>query len=43
VLRSRIEALGVQVHTSCNTVKITDGASAYHRMVLPTAAGWKPT
>jgi len=34
VLRSRIEALGVQVHTSCETVKITDGASAYHRMVF---------
>jgi nitrite reductase (NADH) large subunit len=28
VLRSKIEALGVQVHTSCETVKITDGASA---------------
>ena len=34
VLRSQIEALGVQVHTGCNTVQITDGASAYHRMVF---------
>ncbi|URI06938.1 nitrite reductase large subunit NirB [Aquincola tertiaricarbonis] len=33
VLRSKIEALGVQVHTSRNTVEITDGASARHRMV----------
>ncbi|WP_422846432.1 nitrite reductase large subunit NirB [Acidovorax sp. M2(2025)] len=34
VLRSRIEALGVQVHTSRNTQEITDGARARHRMVF---------
>jgi len=34
VLRSKIEALGVQVHTSRNTVEITDGAMARHRMVF---------
>lgn len=34
VLRSKIEELGVQVHTSRNTVEITDGASAHHRMVF---------
>ena len=34
VLRSKIEALGVQVHTSRNTVEITDGARARHRMVF---------
>ncbi len=33
-LRSRIEALGVHVHTDRNTVEITDGASARHRMVF---------
>ena len=34
VLRSKIEALGVQVHTRRNTVEITDGARARHRMVF---------
>ena len=34
VLRAKIEALGVQVHTGRNTVDITDGASARHRMVF---------
>ncbi|WP_017758766.1 nitrite reductase large subunit NirB [Pseudacidovorax intermedius] len=34
ILRSKIEALGVQVHTSRNTVEITDGATARHRMVF---------
>ncbi|GAA6118272.1 nitrite reductase large subunit NirB [Acidovorax sp. FG27] len=34
VLRSKIEALGVQVHTSRNTVEITHGATARHRMVF---------
>ncbi|HET7775567.1 MAG TPA: nitrite reductase large subunit NirB, partial [Azospira sp.] len=34
ILRSKIEALGVQVHTERNTVKITDGATARHRMVF---------
>ncbi len=34
VLRARIEALGVQSHTSRNTVEITDGATARHRMVF---------
>ncbi len=34
VLRGKIEALGVQVHTGRNTVEITDGARARHRMVF---------
>jgi nitrite reductase (NADH) large subunit len=34
VLRHKIEALGVQVHLSRNTVEITDGATARHRMVF---------
>ncbi|WP_225782063.1 nitrite reductase large subunit NirB [Xenophilus sp. Marseille-Q4582] len=34
MLRSKIEALGVQVHTHRNTVEITDGATARHRMVF---------
>ncbi|WP_295552212.1 nitrite reductase large subunit NirB [uncultured Pseudacidovorax sp.] len=34
VLRSKIEALGVQVHTGRNTVEITDGATARHRMIF---------
>ncbi|MEG2877984.1 MAG: nitrite reductase large subunit NirB, partial [Comamonas sp.] len=34
VLRTKIEALGVQVHTSRNTVEITAGATARHRMVF---------
>ena len=34
VLRTRIEALGVQVHTGRNTVEIVDGATARHRMVF---------
>ncbi|MDA7419135.1 nitrite reductase large subunit NirB [Xenophilus arseniciresistens] len=34
VLRHKIEALGVQVHTSRNTVEIVDGATARHRMVF---------
>ncbi|NDY90400.1 nitrite reductase large subunit NirB [Ideonella livida] len=34
VLRSKIEALGVQVHTSKSTTKIVDGATARHRMVF---------
>ncbi len=34
VLRQRIEALGVQVHTGHNTLQITDGATARHRMVF---------
>lgn len=33
-LRSGIEALGVHVHTGRNTVDITDGATARHRMVF---------
>lgn len=33
-LRASIEALGVQVHTGRNTVEITDGATARHRMVF---------
>jgi len=34
VLRSKIESLGVQVHTGRNTVEITDGREARHRMVF---------
>lgn len=34
VLRTRIEALGVHVHTGRNTLEITDGATARHRMVF---------
>ncbi|MEK8047517.1 nitrite reductase large subunit NirB [Ideonella margarita] len=34
ILREKIEALGVQVHTGKNTVEITDGATARHRMVF---------
>jgi nitrite reductase (NADH) large subunit len=34
VLRAKIEALGVHVHTGRNTVEITDGATARHRMVF---------
>ena len=34
VLRSRIEDLGVQVHTERNTVEIIDGRQARHRMVF---------
>ena len=34
VLREKIEALGVQVHTGRNTTEITDGATARHRMVF---------
>jgi len=33
-LRSSIEGLGLHVHTGRNTVEITDGASARHRMVF---------
>ncbi len=34
VLRSKIEALGLHVHTGRNTVEIVDGATARHRMVF---------
>ncbi|RYF20005.1 MAG: nitrite reductase (NAD(P)H), partial [Comamonadaceae bacterium] len=34
VLKAKIEALGVHVHTGRNTVEITDGATARHRMVF---------
>ena len=34
ILRSKIEELGVKVHTSRNTVEIVDGARARHRMVF---------
>jgi len=34
ILRSKIEALGLHVHTSRNTVEITNGARARHRMVF---------
>ena len=34
ILRSKIEALGVQVHTSRSTTHITDGAEHRHRMVF---------
>ncbi|MFY9479774.1 MAG: nitrite reductase large subunit NirB [Aquabacterium sp.] len=34
ILRSKIEALGVHVHTGRNTTEIVDGATARHRMVF---------
>jgi nitrite reductase (NADH) large subunit len=34
VLREKIEALGVEVHTHRNTVEITDGMTARHRLVF---------
>jgi nitrite reductase (NADH) large subunit len=34
VLRSKIEAMGLHVHTQRNTVEIVDGATARHRMVF---------
>ena len=34
VLRTKIEALGLHVHTSRSTVKIVDGADHQHRMVF---------
>ncbi len=34
LLRSRIEALGVSVHTDKNTTRIEDGEAAQHRMVF---------
>ena len=34
ILRTKIEALGVHVHTSRNTTEIVDGATARHRMVF---------
>jgi nitrite reductase (NADH) large subunit len=34
ILRSKIEELGVHVHTGRNTTEITDGATARHRMVF---------
>jgi len=34
ILRSKIEALGVHVHTSRSTTQITDGAEHLHRMVF---------
>ncbi|MFZ5521252.1 MAG: nitrite reductase large subunit NirB [Pseudomonadota bacterium] len=34
ILRTKIEALGVQVHTSRNTTEIVEGATARHRMVF---------
>ena len=42
VLRQKIEALGLQVHTGRNTVEITDGATARHRMVFADAT-WLET
>ncbi len=42
VLREKIEALGVQVHTNRNTVEIVDGATARHRLVF-TDGTWLET
>lgn len=42
VLRTKIEELGVHVHTNRNTVEITDGATARHRMVF-TDGTWLET
>lgn len=38
ILRSKIEALGVHVHTRRNTQEIRDGATARHRMVFDDGA-----
>ncbi|MBE4588007.1 nitrite reductase large subunit NirB [Vibrio navarrensis] len=38
VLKSKIEQLGLTVHTATATEKIIDGESAYHRMVFKDAA-----
>jgi nitrite reductase (NADH) large subunit len=37
LLKSKIEALGLKVHTSTGTDKICDGETAYHRMVFKDA------
>ncbi|MBW8844440.1 MAG: nitrite reductase large subunit [Burkholderiales bacterium] len=42
VLRTKIEELGVEVHTGRNTVEITDGAMARHRLVF-TDGTWLET
>lgn len=42
VLREKIEALGVQVHTQRNTVEITDGVTARHRLMF-TDGTWLET
>ncbi len=42
VLRERIEALGVQVHTSRSTQQITDGARHRHRLVFDNGS-WLET
>jgi nitrite reductase (NADH) large subunit len=42
VLRTKIEELGVKVHTQRNTVEIVDGATARHRMVF-TDGTWLET
>ena len=42
VLREKIEALGVEVHTNRNTVEITDGVTARHRLVF-TDGTWLET
>ena len=42
VLREKIEALGVTVHTQRNTVEITDGAMARHRLTF-TDGTWLET
>jgi nitrite reductase (NADH) large subunit len=42
VLREKIEALGVEVHTQRNTVEITDGVTARHRLVF-TDGTWLET
>ena len=42
VLREKIEALGVEVHTNRNTVEITDGVTARHRLVF-TDGSWLET
>ncbi len=42
VLRTKIEELGVEVHTNRNTVEITDGVTARHRLVF-TDGTWLET
>jgi nitrite reductase (NADH) large subunit len=38
LLRAKIEALGVQVHTGCNTQRIVDGERCVHRMEFADGA-----
>ena len=43
VLRTRIEELGVTVHTGKNTTAIVDGVDGTHRMEFADGGPWTPT